>query len=218
MTDARNFLLTSDYPIDKVVYIESGSFTATASSQTIHNTAHGLPFTPLLDGTWSTGSGFTLSYDMGTGPISTTPGLLFNVESDVSASSTNATITVGNATGSNVTVFYRIYGFEPTTANADAPHTVDSADSFYLNTDFNYTKLFDSGVVTTSTVVSHNLGYKPQVSMWEEVAGVIRKKNENRNGTGGNTYTAISTSAVTITFDGSAPGTTKAHYRIYIDE
>lgn len=214
--NASGFLATSDYPQDKVIYMASGSFSASAGSTT-QNIAHGLPFKPLLDGTWSTDSTFALSYDMGSGPVSTVAGALFNIEADVSSDSTNAIITVGKATAGSTTIYYRIFGFEPSTDNLSADYTANSADSFILNLDYNYTKLYDANAVTTSTVVSHGLGYKPQVSMWEETSGTIRKKNENRNGTAANTYTTITTTAVTITFDGSAPAGTKAHYRIYLD-
>lgn len=194
----------------------SGSFSASFGSTT-ENIAHGLPFKPLLDGTWSTDPTFALSYDMGGGPISTVAGALFNIQADVSSDGTNAIITVGKATAGTSTIHYRIFGFEPSTDNLAAPYTSDAADSYILNTDYNYTKLYDASAVTTSTVISHGLGYRPQVSMWEETSGTIRKKNENRNGSAANTYTTISTTAVAITFDGSAPVGTKAHYRIYLD-
>lgn len=214
--NAGNFLLSSDYPLDKIIYMTSGSFNVSAGLTT-QNIAHGLPFKPLLDGTWSTDSTFALSYDMGGGPVSTVAGALFNIQADVSSDSTNAIISVGKATAGTTTIYYRVFGFEPSTDNLAASFTSSSADTFILNTDFNYTKLYSAGAATISTVITHGLGYKPQVSMWEETSGTIRKKNENRNGSGANTYTTISTTAVTVTFDGSAPVGTKAHYRIYLD-
>lgn len=215
--NAGNFLFSTDYPLDKIIYMDTGSFTVGAMSAADDTVAHGLPFTPLLDGTWSTDPTFALSYDMGSGPASTASGFLFNIAPEVSANATNAIVSAQNNTGSPVTVYYRIFGFEPSNANLDAPFTTNAADHYALNTDYNYTKLYQAGIATSSTVISHGLGRRTQVNMWEEKSGTIRKVNENRNGSGGEFYTTVSTSAVTISFDPFGTPGTEAHYRIYLD-
>lgn len=215
--NAGGFLYTTDYPLDKIIYMGTGSFTVGATSSASDPVAHALPFTPLLDGTWSTDPTFALSYDMGSGPASSASGFLFDIAPEVSANSTNAIVSAQNVTGSPITVYYRVFGFEPSDVNLDAPFTSSVADNYVLNTDFNYTKLYRADVATSSTVISHGLGHRTQVSMWEEKSGTIRKRNENRNGSSGEFYTTVSTSAVTIAFDAFATPGTKAHYRIYLD-
>ena len=56
----------------------------------------------------------------------------------------------------------------PSNADADAPYTASIADTFVLNTDYNYTKLYYDSLVpaAATTTITHNFGYRPQVMAW----------------------------------------------------
>jgi hypothetical protein len=219
LANSPKFRATTDYPSDKIVCLETGSFVIAPTSVGTTTIAHGLPFTPLMDGTWSTDSTFqTVSYDMGTGSLTTAPGFIFNAKAEVSADSSDITVEVENITGSSVTAYYRVFGFQPSTANLEVPFTDYLADSFVVNTDFNHTKLFAKDRVTSNTVVAHNIGHRPQVSLWEELSGgSIRKKNENDvYNTFGVARASVSDTSLTITFEASGPAA--IHYRLYVDE
>lgn len=221
-SNASNFLYTTDYPLDKIIYMKTGSFIVGAMDTVDHSIAHGLPFTPLLDGTWSTDPSFSLSYDMDTGVPTTAPEFIFDVVASTFASSTDSIVSAQNGTGSSVTVYYRIFGLEPSNSNLDVSFTSSVADNLVFNTDLNYTKLYKADIVTTTSVIDHGLGHRPQVNMWAEDptgSGSIRKINQNDSTTTSVGYfsTVVSTINVTITFSPFAPVGTKAHYRIYLD-
>lgn len=174
MTNPRNFLFTTDYQQDKVVYLTSGTYTIPSPTAGAFLTIpHGLPFIPLVGGGWSTGSGFTITFDYGTGPTpSSNPSASpFNFHLDIAADDTNIYLVPTNVSGSSQVVYYRIYGLEPSDSTADLDGTASSADNFALNTDFNYTKLYAAGALTglsssASESVSHDLGIVPQVNVW----------------------------------------------------
>lgn len=71
MADPKNFLLNSDYPIDKVIKVISGSFTANANVYTTINVPHNLPELPLIIPQWSTTPDFSIVYDNDSGLPST---------------------------------------------------------------------------------------------------------------------------------------------------
>lgn len=206
MTDARNFLLNTDYPLDKVVYMTSGSFIVAGSSATTQFN-HNLSFRPLIIGTWSLNSDFSTSKEGGLFAFDgTDPTANYNI---FAANDTQITISTTNQSGGSITVYYRIYGFMPTDANVDADFTSIQADNFQLNTDFNYTKLFMSGIATAAatTTITHSLGYRPQVITWRKDASIYGTEAVVDMG-----YVKATTTTVVIT----SP-TKDVHYRIYAD-
>lgn len=225
MTDPRNFLLNSDYPLDKVIYRATGSFAIGAGFATASATIpHGLSFTPLPVLQWSTTSDFSVVYEAGSGPapddiISNILGIALECTAD----SNSIDIDASNFNTSSYTIYYRVFCFMPSDVNVDADPTQDEGDSFILNTDQNYAKLFDSGKLTlaTTTTVTHDLGYEPQVFMWiEDGSGIIYTP-----------FTALNNSSATsgdqqgykvtdtqIEFKELSPSYAFGHYRIYADE
>lgn len=177
MTEAKNFLLNTDYPLDKVVYLKSGSFTMGASTTGTETISHGLSFIPLIGGYWSLTSDFSVNYEFGNGTFpSGNLGFLFQREiGSISATSSSINLNWSNISTST-TVYYRIYGFEPDDNLATLSPIASQGDTFVINTDFNYLKLQEAdhatpGTATTYTVV-HGLGYIPQVLAWYEYASV----------------------------------------------
>lgn len=218
LSKARSFLSTSDFPNDKIIYKAEGSFTIPATGFIDKVIAHGLPFAPLPLGTWSTTSDFSISYDFGSGPLGGNP---FAINNSVSANSTDVTISTTNNTGSPVVFYYRIYGFEPSDKNLDAPFTANSADTFSFNTDFNYSKLYineirsqPAGVIGVQNIV-HNLGYRPQTLCWQEIAGNISPTVVADLGIGFFSC-AVTTTSIQLNFSG-APSI-RVHVKVYLDD
>ena len=168
--DPRDFLLNTDYELDKIVFFEDGNLTSSATL------AHRLKFIPLVFGVWSTDSNFSSVNPIGWMDSSTEPGYNPVLSVECYATATNVVINVAGNTG-NVPVYYRIYAFEPSDSRENAPYTSKRADKFILNTDYNYCKLMKSGVFTEDDQsFAHNLGYIPQAMAWmeREINGEIR--------------------------------------------
>lgn len=170
-TTAKDMLVTSDYPLDKVVYLNSGSGSI-ASGGTI-TIAHGLSFTPLTGLVWSTTSDFSISYSDNSGSFpSGNPGFFYSLQVAVSSDSTNIYLDA-NGTAGSTTIYYRIFAFQPDDSNVDLPGTSSTADDFTISTDYNYSKLFEAshftGSAGSTTTISHNIGELPKVLTWYKV-------------------------------------------------
>lgn len=168
--DHRNFLLNTDFPIDKIIYKDSGSFSATSDIivggglGTIHNVAHGLGFMPLIVGNFSTSPDFLTTNEIFM-PIYPEANGIYGI---TNSSTTEYSVQVMNYSPNTVTVYYRVYGFMPSNVAETAVPTSALADNFVLNTDYNYSKLYYNDVLpdVTTTTITHNLGYRPQVMAW----------------------------------------------------
>lgn len=223
MTDPRNFLVNSDYPLDKVVYRTTGSFSlATYFDSKTTTIPHGLPFTPLVSMSWSTTSDFSVCYEAGSGPAPTDSTRHYlGITGDVYADATNIVINSSNFISSATTIYYRIFAFAPSTYTSDVSSTQDTGDNFVLNTDYNYTKLLTSGKLTLASTdtVTHSLGYIPQVQTWVEAAdGKVYPPQSNMTlYYPGTAEVGVKTTTTTLVFSGLAAGYTYGHYRIYMD-
>lgn len=222
MTDARNFLLNSDYPLDKIVYMTSGSASTTFYSVDVTIT-HGLGFIPLPYIQWSFTSDFAVCYES----LERTSDLYppsFPYYTHIRANSTNIVFefTKSDITGPQLTFYYRLICFSPHDVVADVSNIANLADNFILNTDYNYTKLYLNDTITTTTEpqsVAHNLGYIPQVMCWVETAGSVSplpysfiKANANNN-LPANGYGSLNITTSNMVFNKLG----KYHYRLYLD-
>lgn len=235
--NARKTVLNTDYPIDQVIYIAQGSFSMTGISGS-YTFNHGLPFTPLIDGVWSLTPDFAVTYNMGSGVYPSgnlaTPWLteieINNRTNDGGAEPSIIRIGWLNL-GSNATVYYRIYGLEPSDVSPDLSFTNNAGDNFITNTDYNYQKVYKTGFIpslaaSSTYTVDHNLGWRPRVAAWGLLTGGLRYPMQlNRNDTTNSFGAKISTTATqliirTDSFYNPAGGAvpTRIDYRIYIDE
>lgn len=167
MADPRDFLLNTDYEMDKIILVKTGSIVGTT------DIPHNLSFAPLPFGVWSTDPNFTTVNTIGVSDIPpTVPGQIQRLGLDcVSHENTISLIPSGQGKDST-TIYYRLYGFEPPNNSADVPSTSDLAKSFVLNTDYNYRKIMAIGTFTQSyQEYAHNLGYLPQVMAWGDYRG-----------------------------------------------
>lgn len=221
---AKQMLVSSDFPLDKVVYMHTRTVVIAAGSFNDQVFAHNLGFTPLILGQWSFDIDFTTAYDANSGPRFGSGGTLL-FASALHSDAANITIFNTNNQGSSVTVYWRIYGLMPSTVSAIAPFTASSADDFIIDTDQNYSKLFLSGVTASSgtagssVTVSHELGYRPQVLVWSEDANYVTWVGSYaQEGSSGNNRCRVDTSNIVLIRSSILSSSTRFHYRIYLDE
>lgn len=170
MVDPRNFLLNTEYPIEKIVYLKHGSFVSRANNLTFsHRFNHGLPYRPLLKGSWSFNANFNTAYDFFNDPYAPNDRIVCDL-----ISTNQEVIFADRNLAQDITIYYRLLGFAPDNSLLSYPETATtSPNKFIHNTDFNYCKLALSGSVDTRNgraVIPHNLGFLPQIDIWTEGA------------------------------------------------
>lgn len=213
--DPREFLLNTDYEMDKIIYFKSGSLNANQQIDVSHN----LGFTPLLFGVCAFNSDFTdprgIPYEY------TTQGN--RITFDARSFSNKITLAYDNFAEGAPKMYYRLYGFEPSDSHAKVGATSKYSKQFILNTDYNYCKLCKKGTLPGSDTqtVNHNLGYIPQVLVWGESSygtSIIDHSNGWNDPMTNLPFGVAVTNKQLIT---KYPGLTafnKIHYRIYYDE
>lgn len=230
---AQKTIVTSDYPIDKVVFRKAGSTPvpkATTMSDSITITIpHGLPFTPLPIGTYSPDN-FSTSQDFASGPYFYNP--LFaqygtqyfaNIESDA----TNFYVKLISFDAAR-TMYYRVIGLSPVSIPPTPIKEVDRAGGLFFNSDDNYLKIYSQNTVSIndsgafgfdSTVIDHNLGYIPTCLVFTEWGDTIRQiGSENSMGvTGIEAYAYVSPTQLSMFYDPYFAGLLKLHYKVYLD-
>jgi hypothetical protein len=229
IANAPSFLQNSDYPFDKVILLESGSRTlAAATYGAIDYLPHGLPFTPLLGGNWSLTADFAISYEFGMGPFpATAVGQIYDQTADLLTDGTNVQVVMSNYNlSTSKTIYYRVFGLQPSTDNSDIPTVVSSSDGFTLSTDFNNTKVYlDSyydlpggGGAGSTTTITHNLGYIPQTLAWRAQSTLVYMINgSNVDITfGSGTYLEVNTTSIKFYVPAGLPSA-RVWYRVYLD-
>lgn len=161
MLKPQDYLLNTDYEMDKIVLVKTGDFTGSVSIP------HNLGYEPLAFGVWSTSEDFStsnsLGLDLSSADISYTPPLHVLCK----AFSNRIELTAAGQNHASTKIYYRVYALEPSDSKNQAPHTSTLANKFILNTDYNYRKLKKAGEFTqTGDTYEHNLGYLPQVMTW----------------------------------------------------
>jgi hypothetical protein len=162
MAKPTDFLLNTDFELDKIILFKQGDFTSSIEIP------HNLKFIPLVFGVWSTDEDFSSVNTLGVEDYGSEPGYTPILSVGCYATSSIIKLTsIGNT--NNTKLYYRLYGFEPDGSHNNAPYTSRKASQFVINTDYNYLKLFKTGVFTQDgEEFTHNLGYIPQVMAWDE--------------------------------------------------
>jgi hypothetical protein len=141
MSRVDSFIANSDYPFDMITYYKSYTLTSDSNRTQTVQFAHGLPYTPLLFGTWGDKEDFSDD----TGPIGDS-GAAFSIVA--AADSQNVYITKQWLYPQSGTKFYlRIYGFAPTSWTGDCAPTAQSSGALILDTDKEYAPLLAEGYV-----------------------------------------------------------------------
>lgn len=229
IADAKDFNLSTDFPLDKVVFFSSGSFTVPNMTLGRVDIPHDLSFTPLAFGNWSLTSDFDVSYEFGSGPPNTSnpQSSAFRLDPRLTSTSSIVRVEQGNYFfGGTATIYYRVFCLQPTTAApTPIPFTNAGVDDFMINTDQIQVQLIDAGIHDFPnvfgasyivTLLDHNLGYRPQVMAWIERDGFIEHKYMAATGFGSvdviPTTTDVSLRVVASSLGG------RLHYRIYVNE
>lgn len=228
-TNINNLQITTDYPLDKIIDYKSGSFTLPGfDGGTDVNIPHQLSFTPLPLMDWTTDATWGTKYETGAGPVGTS-GYLYN--SGVSSFPTLYRLTFRNNTPTPVTIYYRIYSFMPSNVNEIAAFTNNLGQNFLINSDNNYAKLYLNGIANVpavgsgvgTTLISHNLGKRPQVLLWGignfvgtyPVSGQIVEDSSTPFGLFDSYWFEVTADNLVIYNRNTAK---TLHYRIYVDD
>lgn len=220
LANARDFLVTSDYPMDKIIYLKSGSVPIDGYP---HSISHNLPFTPLVGGYWSMTPDFSVCYEFSSGDFpSGNLGYIFGHSVDIECDSeTTIDLYTRDIAGGSKTCYYRIFAFEPSNVNADISSPVSLSDEMVFNTDYNYMKLYMSGVVNPGTAttysITHGMGYKPRVMAWHNQFGYVTPIVRAGDTAGGDPCIIVDDEKITLNNRYGIP-ITQFHYRIYLDD
>lgn len=159
--DSNNLLLTTDYPIDKIIGYKSGSYESTWDINTT-SISHGFDFIPLYYLQWSTNASFEPTYSETFTGYGNNPNCYCYVNS--------STVFLNGNPGTNTTtrtIYYRIYFFMPPDINIGLAASSQYFENFILNTDYNYSKILLEGVTSSgNSQINHDLGYYPQTEFW----------------------------------------------------
>lgn len=222
------FEINSDNPLDKTILIIEDSFSIAPTTVASKSVPHNLPFTPLVYGNWSTDPSFSISYEYGSGPLRSNPSpSFFTLAPTNEANATEVTIGAFSWASSTTTIYFRVYGLEPTTSSALVPHTNTGVDSFMINSDQEQVQLIKADYfdfptrsfgdpLYTQVLFDHNLGYRPQVMLWIERSGTIIQKVNSSPDTGSVDIIVTTSQAILSIAEPAVAG--RLHYRIYSNE
>lgn len=231
VANATKFLLHSDYPNDKLVYKGQGNIVVPAFTSGTTGEAHGLPYTPLVYGSFSLSADYSSLYLPNSGPLSAAPltsGVVFDATVIVYADATRVLYDVYNYTASPVTFYVSTHGMQPASSTANSP-SISSRDRFKFSSDYNTVKILKSGYFDQAagsgspvTVnIPHNLGSDAQYMAWIELSGlgIILPSTYGDAGLyqSSDVSIAIDASNLMFYFSGSNPAY-RLHYRIYLDQ
>lgn len=229
-TTSNNFLVTTDYPLDKVVAGGTAHFTVPATTNGVGTTPHGLPFTPLMTGSYSMTADYAVLYGINSAPPSGSPALrLYDFVCNINANATDIIFSGENYTSGPLTFYVRYYGMESSVDNGNTLGTLSAVDPLQLSTDYNYTKLYKSGYVdypssgsfTSKTdTIPHGLGRVPQALSWGEENGQAYPIVIHDGGVFQSLPVAVSVDEnnlyVTVAITAGSPAL-RVHYRVYLD-
>lgn len=182
--DPREFYLNTDYEMDKIVYYKETYLTPNQYGNA--TLPHTLGIAPLVTGVWSKTADFSEPHSFSgiNGVVDPSSQSYTQDVISVHADDTQLIFTQFSGPLSNPTNFpfyVRIMGFEPSGVHKDLGKTSQNANTFILNTDYNYLKLYKAGaadvVWNTQTglydpvTITHNLGYHAQALFWVESFG-----------------------------------------------
>lgn len=225
MSGASNFLITSDYPTDKIVWMYEGTATTDVDGVFDIVIPHGLNAIPFCTGIWTIDDWAT-TYNTSTAVHG--GGQYYQRYSMLTSNSTEVvlhgycTYTDGNPIVS-ATVKYRIWGFfnEGTTLNIFADTTAGlSENKFVKDSRLGYPKLFMEGFADAThqtQTVYHNLGFIPFVEIWYELGGTWYQLDYIDFESADTSWT-VKNSAQSISFNGESYTNYNYYYRIYADE
>jgi hypothetical protein len=211
VANTNKFLLNSDYPVDKIILSKSGSFSRTDSTYiTPELIPHGLDFIPTYIMQWSTSSNFIPCYSeqlFGDG---------FSPLLEAQTSSTNL-ILYSYVPSGTVTFYYRVLFFMPPGITSSVSSSAASFNDFIIDTDSNYPKIFKEDKITSTTEITHGLGFYPLVEFWLHRTSddIIRHFPVSETDTGNEAGAIVTTTTAKFYLPS---GYDYMYYKIYGDE
>lgn len=226
MSKAGNFLITSEYPTDKIVWMYEGSVTTDEFGAFEAKISHNLPSIPFCTGLWTV-DGWATQYNACT---TIHQGQVYSRYSQLSSNNTIVTFSgyCSNDDGTamaGATVRFRLWGFfnESQTMGVFADTTSGLSENMFVkNTSFGYPKLFMEGIADATQetqTIYHNLGFIPFVEIWQELddSWFLVDYVDFTDEDSGASWTIHNTASY-ISFNGSSYTNYKYYYRIYADE
>jgi len=212
MSDPRNFILNSEYPMNYVVAKYTAQIQADPNSSTygaaFGSFAHGLPFTPLLLGFWSQWASFSTSYDIGVEAPTWSGGQPEFSLAGIGADSSNIYYEV-QANTAITDFFFRLYALINPDYTGSITSTLDDSTVYKINSDFYYDKISAIGKMTSAGTYNHALGFIPQCYLWgnqsvrtsvsSSVTVLSRARLQTDNGITGELGGYVTTSNLTTT-------------------
>lgn len=224
MAGAGNFLITSNYPTDKIVWMYEGEATTDEFGTIDEIIPNTLGAEILATGIWTVDNWQTVYMATTTthnGQIYSRFSMLRSNDSEFEFRAYCA-----NPDGTDMdgaTVKYRLWGFlnEATTQNVFVEETAgQSENKFIKDSRLGYPKLFMEGFADASQgtqTVYHNLGFKPFVEIWYELPDGWYQLDYMDFTTNGTEWTVHNTDSV-LEFNGDGYTNYNYYYRIYADE
>lgn len=151
-----------------IVYSREFAISVPADGFARTNFAHNLPFLPLLVGQWSNSPNFEPSYDLAM-RMPVFLGARPKRVCQVGADKQNIYFDLADNAGENCVFYFRIMALAPPDFYGDISTIYRDKTNFNFDSRMNYPKIADFQKVGESGVISHNLGFLPQVKFWSEV-------------------------------------------------
>ena len=161
---STNLLVNSHYKMPWIVWKREYTVSIPASTGcTTVSFPHGLPFTPLLIGSWSNRANFQPSYDLTVDVPGGSTGGQVPLVCQLSADATNVNIMAMNNVDPSPACYLRLMAFAPPDYQGEVT-PVDYSSPFRYNSKYRYQKIFMAGRATKEVI--HGLGYVPQARVW----------------------------------------------------
>lgn len=221
--DQKDFIFNSDYPVDKIVWLEKGEFDTDNYGNFEKTIAHKLLATPFVKGVW-TYDDWATTWMFGSVKISDGA---YQVYSEVGSDSTNVYLSGFVDLNAKKTIKYKIWGVwnESDTYSTEAQATAGQGSTkFLFNTDYNYPRLVIEGYLDKGKTAGFNLDEIPYCDVWgymDMYIGGQNKKvwmNWHRDGFGivydDLEYVKITTTGITLRSAANSPD--KIYYRVYL--
>lgn len=213
----EKFILNSDYPVDKIVWLKEGDATMDAWGNINITLPHTVGAQIYVNGVWTIDD-WTTTYN-----FSAQRQVAQGYEYQATAKATDSTVKISAAheNGANKTFKYRLWGFiseESSKGIEIKPTAGQSANRLVFSSDYEYPMLYKEGIATPGTTIAHGLGEIPYVDVWGKMQndtgysivsgdcfGEVYGYGEN-----------IKITANEVIFKSTAPLYESYYYRIYL--
>lgn len=165
MTKPREYIYNSEYKQAYLVFSKELSFTVAADSWQKFSVDHGLPFAPLLIGTWCMNSDFSPAWDIAQS-IPDFEGRTPTISLRIGADETRIYLDFTNNTDSTATFRLRLTGLMNPDFNGESTPFEADKTGWRFDSRWNYPKVWRAGKITEGLELRHDFGYAPQVRIW----------------------------------------------------